>query len=73
MPAKPTPARDAGGVGQASGSSQTGVPRITPGNGVTTGTHDGADGSTALSCEQRLELYYYMRLTRSLEERLVNL
>src|SRR5947207_881386 len=27
----------------------------------------------ALSREQRLELYYYMRLTRSLEERLVNL
>jgi len=30
-----------------------------------------SDGS--LSREQRLELYYYMRLTRSLEERLVNL
>ena len=30
-----------------------------------------ADGS--LSREQKLELYYYMRLTRSLEERLVNL
>lgn len=29
--------------------------------------------STALTGEQRLELYYYMRLTRSLEERLVNL
>ena len=29
--------------------------------------------SGALSREQRLELYYYMRLTRSLEERLVNL
>jgi pyruvate dehydrogenase E1 component alpha subunit/2-oxoisovalerate dehydrogenase E1 component alpha subunit len=29
--------------------------------------------SDALSSEQRLELYYYMRLTRSLEERLVNL
>jgi pyruvate dehydrogenase E1 component alpha subunit/2-oxoisovalerate dehydrogenase E1 component alpha subunit len=27
----------------------------------------------ALSLEQKLELYYYMRLTRSLEERLVNL
>jgi len=26
-----------------------------------------------LSREQMLELYYYMRLTRSLEERLVNL
>jgi TPP-dependent pyruvate/acetoin dehydrogenase alpha subunit len=31
----------------------------------------GASGS--LSREQKLELYYYMRLTRSLEERLVNL
>jgi pyruvate dehydrogenase E1 component alpha subunit/2-oxoisovalerate dehydrogenase E1 component alpha subunit len=31
----------------------------------------GGDGS--LSREQKLELYYYMRLTRSLEERLVNL
>ena len=30
------------------------------------------DGSS-LSREQKLELYYYMRLTRSLEERLVNL
>ncbi|MGI8496477.1 MAG: thiamine pyrophosphate-dependent dehydrogenase E1 component subunit alpha [Gemmatimonadaceae bacterium] len=29
--------------------------------------------SSALGREQRLELYYYMRLTRSLEERLVNL
>ncbi|MGI8548279.1 MAG: thiamine pyrophosphate-dependent dehydrogenase E1 component subunit alpha [Gemmatimonadaceae bacterium] len=28
---------------------------------------------TALTREQKLELYYYMRLTRSLEERLVNL
>ncbi len=32
-----------------------------------------ADGDGSLSREQRLELYYYMRLTRSLEERLVNL
>ena len=36
-----------------------------------------SDGSTshaaALTREQKLELYYYMRLTRSLEERLVNL
>jgi pyruvate dehydrogenase E1 component alpha subunit/2-oxoisovalerate dehydrogenase E1 component alpha subunit len=30
-------------------------------------------GSPALSRDQLLELYYYMRLTRSLEERLVNL
>lgn len=32
-----------------------------------------ADRSLSLSRDQRLELYYYMRLTRSLEERLVNL
>jgi pyruvate dehydrogenase E1 component alpha subunit/2-oxoisovalerate dehydrogenase E1 component alpha subunit len=32
-----------------------------------------AGGSGSLSREQKLELYYYMRLTRSLEERLVNL
>jgi TPP-dependent pyruvate/acetoin dehydrogenase alpha subunit len=31
------------------------------------------DGGASLSKEQKLELYYYMRLTRSLEERLVNL
>src|SRR5204863_5510615 len=33
----------------------------------------GTDASTSLTREQRLELYYWMRLTRSLEERLVNL
>jgi TPP-dependent pyruvate/acetoin dehydrogenase alpha subunit len=32
-----------------------------------------AAGDGSLSREQKLELYYYMRLTRSLEERLVNL
>jgi TPP-dependent pyruvate/acetoin dehydrogenase alpha subunit len=32
-----------------------------------------SSSSGALSREQKLELYYYMRLTRSLEERLVNL
>ncbi|MDQ6768579.1 MAG: thiamine pyrophosphate-dependent dehydrogenase E1 component subunit alpha [Gemmatimonadota bacterium] len=32
-----------------------------------------SNGSALLSREQKLELYYYMRLTRSLEERLVNL
>jgi TPP-dependent pyruvate/acetoin dehydrogenase alpha subunit len=32
-----------------------------------------ADSGESLSREQKLELYYYMRLTRSLEERLVNL
>ena len=34
---------------------------------------DHASPSTALTREQKLDLYYYMRLTRSLEERLVNL
>jgi len=32
-----------------------------------------SNSSSTLSREQKLELYYYMRLTRSLEERLVNL
>jgi TPP-dependent pyruvate/acetoin dehydrogenase alpha subunit len=32
-----------------------------------------AKSDTSLSKEQKLELYYYMRLTRTLEERLVNL
>jgi len=34
---------------------------------------DHASPSAALTREQKLDLYYYMRLTRSLEERLVNL
>ena len=34
---------------------------------------DGDTSSTGLTREQKLELYYWMRLTRSLEERLVNL
>src|SRR5580698_4286932 len=72
MPAKRTPARDSGGVGQA--PTGTGIPRITPGNGIAGGaSHDAGDGSTPLTREQRLELYYYMRLTRTLEERLVAL
>ena len=32
-----------------------------------------SNGSASLSRDQKLELYYFMRLTRSLEERLVNL
>jgi TPP-dependent pyruvate/acetoin dehydrogenase alpha subunit len=32
-----------------------------------------AEGDVSLTAAQRLELYYWMRLTRSLEERLVNL
>jgi pyruvate dehydrogenase E1 component alpha subunit/2-oxoisovalerate dehydrogenase E1 component alpha subunit len=40
---------------------------------ATTSPAEARDGSFALSAAQRLELYYWMRLTRSLEERLVNL
>ncbi len=36
-------------------------------------TENGATAEYDLGREQKLELYYYMRLTRSLEERLVNL
>lgn len=39
----------------------------------TTARADSASPSAALTREQKLDLYYYMRLTRSLEERLVNL
>ncbi len=38
-----------------------------------TAAGEGANRAEELSLEQKLELYYYMRLTRSLEERLVNL
>jgi TPP-dependent pyruvate/acetoin dehydrogenase alpha subunit len=38
-----------------------------------TGDGSRADVGTSLTREQKLELYYFMRLTRSLEERLVNL
>ena len=59
-------------MGQAPTGS--GAPRITPGNGIAAGAaHDAGVGSTRSTREQRLELYYYMRLTRTLEERLVNL
>ena len=37
------------------------------------GAEKSANKSTGLTRDQLLELYYYMRLTRSLEERLVNL
>lgn len=37
------------------------------------GSHGPGTAAAALTRAQRLELYYYMRLTRSLEERLVNL
>jgi pyruvate dehydrogenase E1 component alpha subunit/2-oxoisovalerate dehydrogenase E1 component alpha subunit len=46
----------------------------TPGtNGRRTGRKSRGEPGASLSREQKLELYYYMRLTRSLEERLVNL
>ncbi len=35
--------------------------------------HEGGERGSRLTREQKLDLYYYMRLTRSLEERLVNL
>jgi TPP-dependent pyruvate/acetoin dehydrogenase alpha subunit len=58
--------------------------RTTKGGGAATGgeptppaTVSSSDatpvGATSLTAEQRLDLYYWMRLTRSLEERLVNL
>ncbi|HEX6575132.1 MAG TPA: thiamine pyrophosphate-dependent dehydrogenase E1 component subunit alpha [Gemmatimonadaceae bacterium] len=40
---------------------------------ATKASSNGADSSTSLSRDQLLDLYYYMRLTRQLEERLVNL
>jgi len=40
---------------------------------VAEGRTDAADASVKLSREAKLELYYYMRLTRTLEDRLVNL
>ena len=57
-------------------------PRSATRGGARTGRRDasqppvvvsGPASSTSLTREQRLELYYWMRLTRSLEERLVNL
>lgn len=52
-------------------------PAVTPSRGATSdGTGDAAAEpmpGSALSRDQKLELYYFMRLTRGLEERLVNL
>src|ERR687889_457809 len=42
-------------------------------NGRRASKRGGGDSGASLSRDQKLELYYYMRLTRSLEERLVNL
>ncbi len=46
-----------------------GAPRVVPASPA----RDADRPSAALSRAQKLDLYYYMRLTRSLEERLVNL
>lgn len=43
------------------------------GKRLSAGPTDDVDPAASLTREQKLELYYYMRLTRSLEERLVNL
>jgi TPP-dependent pyruvate/acetoin dehydrogenase alpha subunit len=51
--------------------ARSGTAASKPANLNKESARSGADGS--LSLEQKLELYYYMRLTRSLEERLVNL
>ncbi len=48
-------------TGSRAGKVPAGQLRVEPGHGA------------ALTREQKLDLYYYMRLTRSLEERLVNL
>src|SRR5919112_162640 len=42
-------------------------------NGRRAARKGGGESGASLSREQKLDLYYYMRLTRSLEERLVNL
>src|SRR5690348_2680030 len=52
-------------------ASRASTRSATPARGA--GTRPSGGPSDALSPLQRLELYYYMRLTRSLEERLVNL
>lgn len=45
----------------------------TSGAGPVAAAHGSDSPSTALSAQQRLDLYYWMRLTRTLEERLVAL
>lgn len=52
--------------------SRTTVPRASRGRGTATAAAD-APASAALSRDQLLALYYWMRLTRTLEERLVAL
>jgi TPP-dependent pyruvate/acetoin dehydrogenase alpha subunit len=51
--------------------ARSGTAASRPANLQNDGNRSSADGG--LSREQKLDLYYYMRLTRSLEERLVNL
>ncbi|HET7564920.1 MAG TPA: thiamine pyrophosphate-dependent dehydrogenase E1 component subunit alpha [Gemmatimonadaceae bacterium] len=52
-------------------ASRTSPRSVTPARGA--GSRSTSRPSDALTPLQQLELYYYMRLTRSLEERLVNL
>lgn len=52
--------------------ARSGTAASRPANARDDSARSNGDGSL-LSREQRLELYYFMRLTRSLEERLVNL
>jgi len=56
-----------GGSAKSRGAERTGV------RGARPAAETGSGGAAELSREQRLDLYYWMRLTRSLEERLVNL
>ncbi len=49
------------------------TPRRSATGGPAVAARDSESPSTQLSSEQRLELYYWMRLTRTLEERLVAL
>ena len=66
-----TPRDAAGTVAQALAALAATAPAV---GGLQAGGTSNADGpSRSLSRDQRLELYYFMRLTRSLEERLVNL
>ncbi len=55
------------------GSARSRGAERTAARGARPAGEPGGGGAAALTREQRLELYYWMRLTRSLEERLVNL
>ncbi|MCY7378586.1 MAG: thiamine pyrophosphate-dependent dehydrogenase E1 component subunit alpha [Gemmatimonadaceae bacterium] len=56
-----------GGSAKSRGAERTGV------RGARPAAERDSGGAAGLTRKQRLELYYWMRLTRSLEERLVNL